>query len=63
MFTINAGARQHVFHFVRQQHVIHCLTTVTRFGTDLLTVGDVIRHGVAVEPQLALHGQEIAGKA
>ncbi|MNE67622.1 hypothetical protein D3C80_1632410 [compost metagenome] len=55
-------AVQRILHFVNQQHVIHALTPVTRLGTDLLTVSNVLRHGVAVEPHFALHRVQIGRK-
>ncbi len=38
-----------VLHLINQQHVIHRFTAVTRLGADLLAVGDIIRHGIAID--------------
>lgn len=48
-----------VLHLINQQHVINRFTAVTLLGADLLAVGDIIRHGIAIEPYLALHGIQI----
>ena len=54
---------QRLFHLREQQHIINVLSAVTRLGANLLAVGDVIRHGVGVEPHLTLHGEQIGAKS
>lgn len=58
MLTLRVLGKR-VLHLINQQHVINRFTTVTRLGADLLAVGDIIRHGIAIEPHLALHGVQI----
>ncbi|MNV46226.1 hypothetical protein D3C71_1380500 [compost metagenome] len=50
---------QGAFHLVDQQHIVNALATVTRLGANLLAIGDVLRHRIAVEPHLALHRIQI----
>ncbi len=58
MFTLRVLGKR-VLHLINQQHVINRFTTVTRLGANLLAVGDIIRHGIAIKPHLALHGVQI----
>ena len=45
------------------KHIVNALTAVARLGANLLAVGDIVGHRVAVEPHLALHGVQIAAEA
>ena len=50
---------QRLLHLGNQQHIVNVLATVARLCANLLTIGDVLRHGVTVEPHLALHRVKI----
>ena len=54
---------QRALNLIHQQHVVHAFAAVTRFSANLLTIGNAVRHGIAVEPHLALHRIQVAGKA
>ncbi|MNC50558.1 hypothetical protein D3C75_998040 [compost metagenome] len=56
-------ALKRALHLVNEQHVVNALTAVTRLSADLLTVGNVVGHRVAVEPYFALHRIEVSAKA
>ncbi|MNC50560.1 hypothetical protein D3C75_998060 [compost metagenome] len=56
-------ALQRALHLLNEQHVVHALTAVTRLSADLLTIGNIVGHRVAVEPYLALHRVEVSAKA
>lgn len=63
MLTGGVALRHTALHLIHQQHIVNALTAVARLGANLLAVGDIVGHRVAVEPHLALHGVQIAAEA
>ena len=53
---------QRLRHLLKQQHIVDVFTAVAGLGANLLTVRDVIRQRIGVEPHLTLHSEEIGAK-
>ncbi len=63
VLTGGVALRHTALHLIHQQHIVNALAAVTRFGANLLAIGDIVSHRVAVEPHLTLHSVQIAAEA